>query len=116
MNLTDTQLLLITQFGFPVVVGIVAYLYRHLVAKLPDATRAKIEATVIQAVQAVEQAQNLVPGAVKKEYATNLANTLLKAASVKATAAQVDTLIEAAVYAMNQGRPKFATTVVPAVK
>ncbi|GHO55536.1 phage holin [Ktedonobacter robiniae] len=116
MNLTDIQIALITQFGFPLVVAIVAYVYKLLVAKLPEAQRTKVEAIVNQAVVAVEQAQALVPGQVKKDYATNLINSLLKSAGVKATPAQIDTLIEAAVYQMNQGKPSTATAVLPAVK
>ena len=73
-----------------------------------------MESIVSKAVTAVEQAQSLVPGAVRKEYAANLINSLLKGAGVKASPAQIDTLIEAAVYQFNINRPK--TSVLPAVK
>ena len=114
MNLTDTEVLLIAQYGFPFVVAAVLYLYRQLIARLPEQKRATVERIVSQAVQAVEQAQSLVPGAVKKEYATNLVNSLLKAAGVSATPEQVDTLIEAAVYQFNVNRPR--TQAIPTVK
>jgi len=57
MNLTGTQLALITQITFPAVVGAVAYLYRHLVANIPDAKREKLETIVNRAVRAAEQAK-----------------------------------------------------------
>lgn len=114
MQLTDTEIALIVQLVFPAVVSVCAWLFHVLVSKLPANQQPRIEAIVNQAVQAVEQARSLVPGAVKKEYATNLTNALLKAVGLKATPAQVDTLIEAAVYQFNVNRPK--TGVIPTVR
>lgn len=104
--MTDTQLLLAAQYGFPVVVALVVYLYQRLLARLPEAQRSAVEGMVQKVVAAVEQGQSLVPGAVKKQYATNMVNTLLAKAGLKASPEQVDTLIEAAVFAINQAKGK----------
>ncbi len=114
--MSDTQIILAAQYGFPVVVALVAFLYRLILGKLPEAQRQTVERTIAQVVQAVEQSSALVPAQVKKEYATNLVSSLLKKAGVKASPEQIDTLIEAAVYAINQGRLTQPTVKMPAVK
>ncbi|GHO45201.1 phage holin, LLH family [Ktedonospora formicarum] len=119
MQLNDWELTLIVQCVFPFITSLIlplgAWFYHWLLSKLPANQQSVVEANVEKAVKAVEQAQSLVPGAVKKEYATNLTNALLKTAGVKATPEQVDTLIEAAVYQFNVNRPKQVTAAIPAV-
>lgn len=116
MQLTDLEVTLIAQFVFPAVVAGVIAAYRWIVSKLPANQQATVERVVNQVVAATEQAQSLVPSQVKKQYATNMVNLLLKRLGVKASPEQVDTLIESAVYALNQNQMHAVTAIQPAVK
>jgi len=99
------------------VVGTVVFLYKLALGTLPEAKRTQVEKVVGQVVSAVEQAQALVPSQVKKDYATNMVNTLLAKAGVKASPELVDTLIESAVFALNQQKTSSSkTAVIPVVK
>ncbi len=117
MNLTDTQIALLFQYGFPFVVAFVIYLYRLIMSKMPANQQGLVEKTVAQVVQAVEQAQALIPSQVKKDYATKAVQGILGSLGVKASPALIDTLIESAVYEMNQGQiSKAKTALIPIAK
>ena len=97
----DANTLLILSLVLPIVLTVAKVLgellLQGLASRLPAAKRARIEHEIGTVVAAVESAAKGVPGAQKKQIATELIGTALKTARLSATEQQISVLIDAAV-------------------
>lgn len=93
--------------------AIIVPLAKWLISKLPSEKQATATHLVQTAVNAVEQlaakASASLTADQKKAMAIELANVLLKSAGIKLDQGVISTLIEAAVFALNQARQASAT-------
>lgn len=113
MQISDTDILIAFQILFPFIISIAVYLTNVLISKLPAPQQAKLRVIVGDAVAAVEQLDQAVPGPNKKAEAQRLVSALMQHAGINASQPVVDTLIESAVYTLNQ---QHATVKLPAVQ
>lgn len=97
----DANTLLILSAVLPIALTVARVagelLLQGLAQRLPAAKRARIEHEIGTVVAAVESAAKGVPGPEKKQIAQELIGEALKAARLKASEQQINTLIEAAV-------------------
>lgn len=116
--ITDTQILALAPIVFPMVVSLCVYLYNRFVPPSKQAQLAHASSVVGVVVNGVEQACVAMNGPDKKAEATRLINQLLAESKLKVSPTLVDSLIEDAVYAINQkqGNALASTQVVPVVK
>jgi hypothetical protein len=113
--MNDTQIITLASILFPFIVSACAYLYKRFV---PPSEAAKLEhakSVVRTVVMGVEQTCSAMQGPDKKEEATRLITQLLNEVNIKPSPVLVSTLIEQAVYAINQGQDPQATQAVPSV-
>jgi superfamily 6 holin (LLH) len=103
MNTLDLAALLLTVL-LPVAWQLASVLAQALLAKLPAAKQEQLRAVIGETVAAVEQASASVPGQVKKELAVGMISAAASRAHIAVDPAELDRLIEASVYALNQAQ------------
>ncbi len=87
----------------PPLISLSAVLYQHLLQRLPQQKRDLIEQVVRTVVPAVEQTtKNVLSNKEKKQAALDMATKMLNNLHVQVSEDTLSTVIEAAVYAMNQ--------------
>jgi hypothetical protein len=87
----------------PPLISLSAVLYQHLMQRLPQQKRDLVEQVVRTVVPAVEQtSKDVLSNKEKKQTALDMATRMLSNLHVQVSEDTLSTVIEAAVYAMNQ--------------
>lgn len=97
---------------FPIVCGLVAAGVRYGISKLPETQQARASGIITLVVHSVEQSATGLAGAQKKAQAVRDIEAILTALKISIPNTLIDTLIEAAVFALNQ--VQVSGNVVPA--
>lgn len=116
--MNDTELLAVAPIIFPLIISLCVYLYQRFVPPSKQAQLAHASSIVGVVVNGVEQACAVMEGPDKKAEAIRIINQLLVEARLKVSPVLVDSLIEDAVYAINQrqGNALASTQPRPVVK
>ena len=114
MTFTEQLILLIVPILLPAIISLSAVLYQRLVQGLPAKQQALVQQVVNTVVRAVEQeARNTLDGPGKKQAAMQMATNMLKSLHLNISQDVISSVIEAAVYALNQEQnkvPPISTT------
>jgi hypothetical protein len=114
MSFTEQLIILMIPIILPPLVALSAVLYQHLLQKVPEKKRELIEKVIGTVVTAIEQtAPAMVGNQEKKQAAMNMASEMLAHLNIKASPATLSTMIEAAVYTLNQSKGAQTNVVQP---
>jgi hypothetical protein len=114
MTFTEQLIILAIPIVLPPLVALSAVMYRHLLQSVPEKKRELIEKVINTVVAAIEQSAPAVVGnQEKKQAAMNMASEMLANLHINASPATLSTMIEAAVYALNQNKGVQTNVVQP---
>ena len=114
MTFTEQLIILIIPLVLPPLVALSAVMYRHLLQSVPEKKRELIEKVISTVVSAIEQtAPATVKNQEKKQVAMNMASEMLANLHIKTSPDTLSTMIEAAVYALNQSKGAQTNVIQP---
>lgn len=100
--MSQAQIYQLVILFFPIVCGLVAAGVRFGISKLPETQQTRAQSIVTLVVHSVEQSASTLSGPQKKAQAVRDIESILNALKISIPNTLIDTLIEAAVFALNQ--------------